>query len=190
MLNGIWAGLMLVAIVGGMLTGESAAVTAALLNGGKTVLTFMLTLGGSMCLWSGLLRVADKAGLTSRLANLIAPLLRRLFPDLPSGGEACRAISMNLAANVLGLGNAATPFGLSAMKHMHDASAAGNRATRSMIVFAVLNTASVQLLPTTVAALRADAGAVSPFSILPAVWVTSLGAAITAVVVACLFGKE
>ncbi len=189
MLNGIWAGMMLLAVVGGILTGESAAVTAALLNSGKNTLTFMLTLGGAMCLWSGLLRVADKAGFTRLVAKLTAPLLRFLFPDLPTEGEACRAVSMNLSANVLGLGNAATPFGLQAMKCLHDR-AGGDRATRDMIVFAVLNTASVQLIPTTVAALRAEAGASSPFSVLPAVWITSLGAAVTAVTVARVFGRE
>lgn len=187
MLNRIWAALMLLAIVGGMITGESAAVTTALLNGGKTTLTFMLTLAGAMCLWSGLLRVADKAGLTRLFARFTAPLLRRLFPNLPSDGEACRAISMNFAANVLGLGNAATPFGLQAMKHLH--AEGEERATRNEIVFAVLNTASVQLLPTTVAALRAEAGSAAPFAILPAVWIASIGAAVTAITVARVFGK-
>ncbi len=189
MLNGIWAGMMLLAIVGGIVTDKSAAVTAALLNGGKNTLTFMLTLGGSMCLWSGLLRVADKAGFTRFVAKLTAPLLRFLFPDLPREGEACRSISMNLSANVLGLGNAATPFGLQAMKHLRSRTTS-DRATRDMVIFAVLNTASIQLIPTTVAALRAEAGAVSPLSVLPAVWITSLGAAVTAVTVARVFGRE
>ena len=119
MLNKIWIGLMLIAVAGSFFTGETAAVTEALLNGGKNTLTFMLTLGGSMCLWSGLLRVADKAGFTRLFARLTAPLMHRLFPDLPSEGEACRAMSMNMAANVMGLGNAATPLGISAMKEMN-----------------------------------------------------------------------
>lgn len=189
MLNGIWAGIMLCAMAGGILTGETAAVTQALLNGGKNTLTFMLTLGGSMCLWSGFLRVADRVGFTRWIAKLTAPLLRFLFPDMVNDQEACQAISMNLSANVLGLGNAATPFGLQAMNHLQR-HARGDRATRDMIVFVVLNTASVQLIPTTVAALRAEAGSTAPLSILPAVWVTSLGAAATAVVVARVFGKE
>lgn len=181
---------MLAAIVGGMLCGESTAVTEALLNGGKNTVTFMITLGGSMCLWSGVLRVADKAGMTAAFSRLTAPLMRRLFPDLPTGGAADRAISMNVAANVLGLGNAATPLGLQAMKHLREAAPDTAHATRNMIVFAVLNTASVQLLPTTVAALRAEAGSAAPFAILPAVWITSLGAALAAVTVAHVFGKR
>ncbi len=190
MLNKIWVGLMLTALAGSFLAGETAAVTEALLNGGKNTLTFMLTLGGSMCLWSGLLRVADKAGFTRLFARLTTPLMRRLFPDLPSEGEACRAMSMNMAANVLGLGNAATPLGLQAMKHLRAAAPDATHATRNMTVFAVLNTASVQLIPTTVAALRAEAGSANPFAVLPAVWITSLGAAIVAVTVARVFGKE
>lgn len=189
MLNKIWLGLMLAALVGSFVTGETAAVTDALLSGGKNTLTFMLTLGGSMCLWSGLLRVADKAGLTRLFARLTAPLMRRLFPDLPSEGAACRAISMNVAANMLGLGNAATPLGLQAMKHLRAAAPQTTRATRNMVVFAVLNTASVQLIPTTVAALRAEAGSAAPFAILPAVWLSSLGAAVVAITVARMCGK-
>ncbi|MBE6757247.1 MAG: spore maturation protein A [Ruminococcaceae bacterium] len=190
MLNGIWLGLMLISLAGGMLTGRTQAVTEALLNGGKNTLTFMITLGGSMCLWSGILRVADKAGVTRLFARLVAPLMRYLFPNLPTDGAACRAMSMNIAANVLGLGNAATPLGLQAMKHLQTAARHKEYATRNMVVFAVLNTASVQIIPTTVAALRAQAGSAAPFSILPAVWVTSLGAAVVAVTVARVFGKE
>lgn len=189
MLNAIWAGMMLIAIVGGALMGKGDAVTAALLNGGKNTLTFMLTLGGSMCLWSGVLRVAETAGFTRFVARTIAPLLRLLFPRLPKDSAACRAISMNISANVLGLGNAATPFGLQAMKGLHDRTKS-DYATRDMIVLAVLNTASVQLIPTTVAALRAEAGSTSPLSILPAVWITSLGSALAAVTVVRVFGKE
>lgn len=190
MLSGIWLVLMVTALLGSVVTGRTQAVTEALLNGGKNTVTFMLTLGGSMCFWSGLLRVADKAGLPRLFARLIAPLMRRLFPDLPTEGAACRTMAMNIAANVLGLGNAATPLGLQAMKHLQETTPHTVCATRNMVVFAVLNTASVQLLPTTVAALRAEAGSAAPFAILPAVWISSLGAAIVAVAVARVFGKR
>ena len=188
-LNAIWLTLMLTAIVGAILTGNTAAAAEALLNGGRETITFMLTLGGSMCLWSGLLRVAEKAGITRAFARLIAPLMRRLFPDLPQESAACHAMSMNIAANVLGLGNAATPLGLQAMKHLREAAPHTPRATRNMVVFAVLNTASLQLLPTTVAALRAEAGSAAPFAILPAVWLCSLGSVMAAVTVARVFEK-
>lgn len=189
MLNVLWVVLLLLAIGCGALTGRLDEVNAALLTGGSEAITLLLTLGGAMCVWSGFLRVADKAGLTRALSRVTAPLMRVLFPNLEPQGEACRAMSMNIAANVLGLGNAATPLGLNAMQKLQEANPHKERATRDMVVFVVLNTASVQLLPTTVAALRLEAGSPAPLSILPAVWVTSLGGAMAAVLVARLGGR-
>lgn len=190
MLNGIWMGILLLSVVSGALTGRLDEVNAALLGGGSEAITLLMTLGGAMCVWSGFLRVADKAGFTRALGRVTAPLMRVLFPDLPPDGEACRAMSMNIAANVLGLGNAATPLGLNAMRCLQEVNPHPKRATRDMMVFVVLNTASVQLLPTTVAALRLEAGSPAPLAILPAVWVTSLGAAVAAVLTARLCGGE
>lgn len=186
MLNGVWAAIVLVSMVWGGVNGRMDDVNAALLSGGSEALTLMMTLGGSMCVWSGFLRVADCAGITKALSRLTAPIMRLLFPDLPPEGEACRAMSMNMAANVLGLGNAATPLGLNAMRCLQKGNAHPECATRDMVVFVVLNTASVQLLPTTVAAIRLEAGAAEPMNILPAVWATSIGAAMAAVTVARL----
>ena len=107
-----------------------------------------------MCLWGGLLRVAEKGGLTQMISRLLAPLMRLLFPGLSPTGPACRAILMNMAANFLGLGNAATPFGLKAMEELQKDNPHPDSATRHMVTFVVLNTASIQLLPTTVATLR------------------------------------
>lgn len=189
MLNGIWAGIMLLALISGGVSGRLEEVNAALLKGGSEAVSLLLTLGGAMCLWSGFLQVADRAGFTRFISRLTAPIMRLLFPGLPPEGEAARAISMNVAANVLGLGNAATPLGLNAMARLQERNPDKTRATRDMIVFVVLNTASVQLLPTTVAALRMEAGSPAPMAILPAVWVTSLGAAFVAVTVARCGGR-
>ncbi len=188
MLNVLWIVLLLLGIVTAGVTGRMPDVSAALIAGGGEAVTLMLTLGGAMCLWSGFLRVADKAGITAGLCRMLSPVMRLLFPGLDAQGETGRAISMNVAANVLGLGNAATPFGLKAMSCLQRENPHPDRATRDMVVFAVLNTASVQLLPTTVAALRAEAGSAAPLQILPAVWVTSLGSAVAAVTVARLCG--
>lgn len=190
MLNRLWCAIVLLSIVSGAINGRMDEVSAALLSGGGEAVQLLLTLGGAMCLWNGFLRVADKAGLTQVLSRVTAPLMRVLFPDLPPQGEACRAMSMNIAANVLGLGNAATPLGLQAMTQLQKVNPHPERASRDMVVFAVLNTASVQLLPTTVATLRMEAGSPAPLNILPAVWVTSLGAAMAAVLVARLGGGE
>lgn len=188
MLNGLWAGIVLLSVVGGVVNGRMDAVNAALLGAGSEALKLMVTLGGSMCVWSGLLRIAERAGATRALARLMWPVLRRLFPEVAPDGEAGRAISMNVAANMLGLGNAATPFGLEAMRCLQRQNVQPQQASRAMTVFVVLNTASVQLLPTTVAALRLDAASPAPMRILPAVWVTSLGAATAAVLVARVCG--
>lgn len=190
MLNGLWTAILLLAMLWGGVNGHTDDVNAALLSGGSEALTLMITLGGSMCVWSGFLRVADRAGITRALSRAAAPLMRILFPDQAPEGEACRAISMNMAANVLGLGNAATPLGLNAMRCLQKDNPHPDRATRDMVVFTVLNTASVQLLPTTVAAIRLEAGAPEPMNILPAVWVTSIGAALAAVLIARLSGAR
>ncbi len=174
MLNGLWAVLMLLALAAGAVNGRLPEVTAALLQGGGAAITLALTLGGAMCLWGGLLRVAEKGGLTQMISRLLAPLMRLLFPGLSPTGPACRAILMNMAANFLGLGNAATPFGLKAMEELQKDNPHPDSATRHMVTFVVLNTASIQLLPTTVATLRLQYGSAQPLDILPAVWMSSL----------------
>jgi spore maturation protein A len=181
---------MLVSIVAGVVNGRMEEVNNALLGGGGAAITLSLSLGGAMCLWGGLLRVAEKAGVTERLSKWMSPLMRLLFPGLPPDGAACRAILMNIAANLLGLGNAATPFGIKAMEELQACNPRPDYASRHMITFVVLNTASIQLLPTTVATLRLEAGSSSPMVILPAVWLTSIGAAAMAVLTAKLLGKE
>jgi spore maturation protein A len=190
MLNAIWVGIMLLSIAAGAVTGKLDQVSNALLGGGEEAIKLSLTLGGTMCLWSGIMRVAEKGGLTSLLAKAMSPLMRLLFPGLDPSGTACRAILMNMAANFLGLGNAATPFGLRAMSELSKANPSDNTASNHIITFVVLNTASIQLLPTTVATLRLKYGAGNPLNILPAVWITSLGSAAVAVMLSRLLGSK
>lgn len=188
-LNGLWVGIMLLSLVAGAATGRLEQVTNALLAGGGEAIQLSLTLGGAMCLWGGLMRVAEKGGLTTLLARAMAPLLRLLFPKLDPAGPACRAILMNMAANLLGLGNAATPFGLKAMAELEKANPEPGTASNHMVVFVVLNTASIQLIPTTVATLRLRYGAAAPLDILPAVWLTSFASAAAAVTAAKILGS-
>ncbi|HCA29990.1 MAG TPA: spore maturation protein A [Ruminococcaceae bacterium] len=187
MLNVIWVGIMLISIAAGAATGKLEQVTNALLGGGEQAITLALTLGGAMCLWGGVMRIAEKGGLTALLAKVLAPLMRLLFPGLDPSGAACRAILMNMAANFLGLGNAATPLGIRAMNELSQLNPEPQSASRHMITFVVLNTASIQFLPTTVATLRLKYGAENPLNILPAVWLTSLGAAAVAIALSHLF---
>lgn len=187
MLNYIWVGIMLLSIAAGAATGKLDQVTNALLGGGEEAIKLTLTLGGAMCLWSGIMRIAEKGGLTNMLSKVMSPLMRILFPGLDPSGPACRCILMNMAANFLGLGNAATPFGLRAMNELAKVNPSENTASNHMITFVVLNTASIQLIPTTVATLRLKYGASNPLDILPAIWITSLGAAATALILSRVF---
>lgn len=141
-----------------------------------------------MCLWGGMMRIAEKGGLTELLSKALSPLMRLLFPKLKPDGPACRAILMNMAANFLGLGNAATPFGLKAMNELEKENPIPGTASNSMVVFVVLNTASIQLIPTTVATLRLQYGSAQPMRILPAVWAASFLTALAAVLMAKLLG--
>ena len=179
---------MLVSLIAGAVNGRLNDVTNAMLSGGGQAITLALTLGGAMCLWGGLLRVGEKGGMTAALSRLLAPLMRLLFPGLEPTGPACRAMLMNMAANLLGLGNAATPLGIKAMEELEKENPEPGTASQPMVVFVVLNTASIQLIPTTVATLRLKYGSTSPLSILPAVWATSLATAVLAVSVAKLLG--
>lgn len=190
MLNWVWVGIMVLSVIAGAVTGKLEDVTNALLGGGRDAIILAVTLGGAMCLWGGIMRIADKGGLTNALARVMAPLMRLLFPGLDPHGPACRAMLMNMAANFLGLGNAATPFGIKAMGELDKANPNPGTASNHMVTFVALNTASIQLLPTTVATLRLQYGASSPMNILPAVWMTSLGSALVAVTLSRLLGTK
>ena len=189
-LNWLWAGIMLTALVTGACNGRLSEVTNALLSGGGEAIKLSLTLGGAMCLWGGMMRIAEKGGLTELLSRALAPLMRLLFPKLKPTGPACRAILMNMAANFLVLGNAATPFGLKAMSELEKENPEPGVASNSMVIFVVLNTASIQLIPTTVATLRLQYGSAQPMRILPAVWAASFLTALAAVLMAKLLGAS
>lgn len=168
----IWTLFLLLSILYSTADGQTAALSAAAMSGAGQGVTLTLSLAGPLCLWSGISRVMEESGLTARLSALVAPLLRRLFPKAWRDPAARDALCGNLAANLLGLGNAATPLGIRAVRQM--AQGTGGRASDELCRLVVMNTASVQLIPTTVAAVRAGLGSAAPFDLLPAVWVTSL----------------
>ena len=168
----VFTAMIALSLAFGLLRGTLPLLTAALFRGAASAVTLTLSLCGTLCLWSGVLHVMEAVGLSGRLAAALRPLLRRLFPAACRDPEAAQAISGNFTANLLGLGNAATPPGLQAVQRMKRLSGS-DRATDEMCRLIVMNTASIQLLPTTVAAVRASLGAAAPFDILPAVWITS-----------------
>ena len=173
MMNYVWAGLVLVSIMFGACTGRMQQVTEAVYSGGTAAVEMALTLAAVMMVWGGIMRIAEGAGVTGGISRLLSPVLGFLFPGLKKDGPAARAISMNVSANLLGLGNAATPFGIEAMKRLQEENPLKDTASRNMITFVVLNTASIQLIPTTIAGLRAKYGSLNPMDIMPAIWLAS-----------------
>ena len=178
----MWVAMAVAAVLCGAVTGRMEAISQAAMAGAQSAVTLCLGMAGALCLWSGVLEVMRRSGLIQRLQKLLRPVLRRLYPDVPADGGTMDAVSANVAANLLGLGNAATPFGVQAARGM--ARHYKGRAGDGLCLLVVCNSASIQLLPTTVAALRSAAGCQSPFDILPAVWLTS-AAALTAGLLAC-----
>lgn len=168
----IWLILLLLATLTGLLTGSTQAVGAAALTGAQSAVTLVFSMAGAICLWSALAKLMDVSGLMQKLTRLLRPVLRRLFPDSARDERTMGFLCANLSANLLGLGNAATPMGVNAVRRMQSR-AATDEATDDMCLLIVMNSASVQLIPSTVAALRASLGAVSAFDILPAVWLAS-----------------
>ena len=171
--------MVLLSVVIGGLNGRTEAVAAAAMEGAQEALELAISVGGMLCLWSGVMEVMVRSGLSEKLAALMAPILKRLFPSARQDREICASIAANVSANMLGLGNAATPLGLKAIGRM--AGKCPGRATDDMCMLVVCNAASVQLIPTTVAAVRLAAGCKTPFDILPAVWFTSVLALLTGI---------
>ncbi len=174
LMSRVLAVLAVLSVVMGALTGRMEQVSRATISGPADAVQLLLQIGGSLCLWSGLMEVARRSGLADGIAKLLSPLISRLFGPYARDKEARAAIAQNLTANLLGLGSAATPSGLKAAKRLRQLSDARGTAPHGVFLLMVLNTASIQLLPTTVAALRAGLGSPQPYDILPAVWVTSL----------------
>ncbi len=166
MLNLIWLGLMVLAVIFGVINGRLPEVVQAVTGSAKLAFEMALGLAGIMALWLGIMRIAEDAGFVNALAKLIRPLMRRLFRDVPEDHPAMGSMLMNIAANMLGIGNAATPFGLKAMRELETLNPNPGVATNAMCTFLAINTSSVQLIPTTAIAYLAAAGALHPTDII------------------------
>ena len=188
-LSYIWTAMAGISLVAAVLFGTGAETSAAAMEGAKAGAALVFSMAGPLCLWTGLAKVMEKSGIMSVLSGVFRPLLGRIFPKTGTDKQAFGNIVSNFTANLLGLGNAATPLGISAVKRMQVLSGS-QEATDEMCRLIVLNTASIQLIPTTVAAVRASLGANSPFDILPAVWVSSLLSASFGVLAAWAMGKR
>ena len=183
----IWAGMAACAVIAGAWNGNLAAVSTAALEGAGNAIQLCLTMAGAMCLWSGVMEVMKRCDLDRVLAKLFHPILRLILPCAARDRETLAALSGNISANLLGLGNAATPLGIRAAQRM--AQGLNGTASDELCRLVVLNTASIQLLPTTVAALRVSYGCTAPFDILPCVWISSVFSVTAGLLTAWLLGK-
>lgn len=174
MMNIIWAGVMIASLLYAMITGTlPQTVDAGIQAAGESMMS-ILSFAGILCMWSGIMKVAQNAGLMNTLSRLVRPIMKRLFRHVPQDSEAMGYINMNLACNILGLGNAATPSGMAAMCALKKLNGDQEEASFDMCLFMVLNTASLQLIPTTMIALRAAKGSSAPAQIVVPVWIVSL----------------
>ena len=180
--------MLFVSVACAVFLGNGAALATAVTDGAQSGITLVISMAGSLCLWSGVGKLMEHAGLTGALSRLIQPLLHRLFPSTRRDTALAGYLSGNICANFLGLGNAATPMGIQAVKAM-SRHAPPATASDEMCRLVVLNTASIQLIPATVAAVRSSLGCASPFDILPAVWVTSFCSAGLGITAAWYLGK-
>ena len=165
-------------------------VSNAVISSGESAVSLLLSIIGAMATWGGVMRIAQKSGITNAVAKVLKPLIKLLFRNIEEKSETFSAIAMNITANLFGLGNASTPLGIKAMKELEKSEQAGETATTNMIMLAVVNSCSVQLVPTTVAALRLANGSASPFEILPCVLIVSVASFIVSVLCVKLFAKR
>ncbi len=184
----IFTGMLLLSLVFSALLNRGGVLSAAVAQGAQSAITLAVSIAGSLCLWSGVGNLMEACGITDMLSRLLRPILHRLFPQAKRDPALARDLAANVCANLLGLGNAATPMGIRATKRLTDPKDP-KRATNQLCRLVVLNTASIQLIPANVAAVRASLGCASPFDLLPAVWITSLCSAALGVLAAWAMGK-
>lgn len=179
-----------VSVIFAFFNGSMPQVSQAILDKSGEAVELAISICGIMCFWCGMMKVAERAGLVEKISALLSPAIGLLFRNIKKGGKAAGLITMNLAANILGLGNASTPLGIAAMRAVskENGSEESGTATEDMIMLAVLNTASLQILPTTAAALRSANGCTTPLDILPCVWIVSVYSVTIAVISAKIMG--
>ena len=189
MMNYIWGFMLILGLIMGVINGRIEEVTNAIIVSSGDAIKLCINLLGIMCLWTGLMKIAEKSGLIKRIAILLKPIMSYLLPNIPKNSTAAGAVVMNVVANILGLGNAATPLGIKAMEELQKFNLKKHTVTNDISMFLVLNTASLQLIPTSLIAIRAQAGSANPVEIISCVWIASAFAAIAGVLTAKLYSR-
>lgn len=190
MLNIIWPIFIIISFIYAILNGRVAEVNNSIFESTKLAVELSISLLGTICLWNGIMQIASKTNIVKHLSKLLNPIMKKLFPDINKEEKVHEEITMNMIANIMGLGNAATPLGLKAMKSMQKKNKDKKRLSNSMAMFIVINTASIQLIPTTVIAIRSSLGSSNPTAMIIPVWIATICAAIAAIVSAKVLMKR
>lgn len=190
MLNIIWPLFIIISLIYAICFGKVNEVNLTIFDSVENAVQISIKLLGTICLWNGIIKIATNTTLVDRLNKKLKPLLKFLFPDIEETDKAYGEISMNIVANILGLGNAATPLGLNAMKSMQKENKEKRKLSNSMAMFILINTASIQIIPTTVIAIRTSLGSKNPTGMILAVWIATIGAAISAIIMAKILMKR
>lgn len=188
-MNYIWLFMILFSFVCSCMGGTMELFSDGILQTGSQAVELCLKLLGMLCLWCGLMNIAEKSGLCGKIAKLLRPVINFLLPGIKHNDDAKNSVAMNMTANLLGLGNAATPLGIEAMRKLKRQNDDRATVNPDMVVFVVMNTAALKIVPSTVAALRAAAGAENPMDIIFCVWISSAVSLLSAVLAAKVFGR-
>ena len=189
-MNIIWGYLLLFSLIIGVINGKTAEITTTILESAEATIETCMKIFGTIAIWSGIMKIAEKSGVIEKLQNMSYPLVKIIFPDLNKKSKAVNSIALNMTANIIGLGNMATPVGIKAMKEMQNENENKTKLSKSMVMFLVLNMASIQLIPTTVIGLRTSYGSQNPVEIVIPVLIASLVSAIVGVLIVKIFYKE
>ncbi len=189
MLNKLWPAFLIISIIFAILNGKIGELNSSIFESANSAVQLTITLFGTLCFWNGIMQIAIKSSLVDTICKILNPLIKILFPEIKKGGKTHKEISMNIIANMLGLGNAATPLGLKAMQSMQDENQNKDKLSNSMVMFIIINTASIQIIPTTVIAIRNSLNSVEPSKIILPVWIVTICAAASAVLAGKIITK-
>lgn len=190
MLNKIWPAFLIISFIYAILNGNIEEFNKSIFTSCAQTVDLILKLFGTMCLWNGLMKIVQETSLMKKLTKIISPLMKILFPKMKKEDKEYKEITINIIANLLGIGNAATPLGLKAMQTMQEKNPQKDRITDSMAMFIVLNTASIQLIPSTVIAVRASLGSVNPSQIIVPVWIATIAADVAGIIASKMLMKK
>jgi len=190
LLNYIWFGMIIISIIVAFFNGRLDMITKALIDSSKSAIDISIELLGMMCMWLGIMKIAESAGLIEKISSFLKPLTKIIFSKVPSNHPAMGAMLMNIVANLLGLGNAATPLGLKAMNELQKLNKTKDTATNTMCMFLIINTCSIQLIPATLIAIRSATGSKDPTMIIAPIWISSLIATTVGIILAKITEKR